>query len=164
MKRTVIIFLVSLVAFSSCSGIFDFDKKNESAETKIEFTPYIPPESTAITKRTNTKDIQEAFDRAARKDEPEKQMKIIKEFYDTDKIPQDKDVIKDLIKHPELIPYKPVLGDKMAFNNEKNIVILLDNYVFACFDDGIITGVLLLKYSKEGSEIKWKVMEKYISE
>ena len=48
---------------------------------------------------------------------------MIKEFYDIDSIHQDKEVIEDLIKQPELIPYKGILGGAMAFNDEKNVVI-----------------------------------------
>ena len=76
--------------------------------------------------------------------------------------PQDrnKQLINDLMKYPELIPYKGVLGGKMGFYQENNIKVLNDRWVFAEFEDGHIGGAMLLEYkvSKDGT-ITWKVLE-----
>ena len=59
-----------------------------------------------------------------------------------------------LAAHPELIPFDPVLGGTMSFNE---IALLQSPFVFANFDDGHIDGSILLEYEVEvGSSIHWK--------
>lgn len=74
-----------------------------------------------------------------------------------------KDIIADLMKHNELIPYKGVLGGTMGFWSGKDIHILTPKWVFASFDDGHIGGYMLLEYkvSNEG-KISWKVVASYL--
>jgi hypothetical protein len=66
------------------------------------------------------------------------------------------DIISNLMKHNELIPYKGVLGGTMRFY-EKEIRILTNKWVLAYFEDGHIGGYLLLEYdiSNDG-KINWK--------
>jgi ABC-type microcin C transport system permease subunit YejB len=66
------------------------------------------------------------------------------------------DIISNLMKHNELIPYKGVLGGTMRFY-EKEIIILTNKWVLAYFEDGHIGGYLLLEYdiSNDG-KINWK--------
>jgi hypothetical protein len=73
------------------------------------------------------------------------------------------EIVADLRKHPELIPYKGVLGGSMGFYYEGEIHILSSKWVLAYFDDGHIAGILLLKYevSDEG-KISWKVIDSYL--
>jgi hypothetical protein len=72
------------------------------------------------------------------------------------------DIITDLSKHMELIPFKGVLGGTMGFYDLENIIVT-SNEVFAPFDDGHIMGYMLLKYqvSSEG-KISWKVLDAYL--
>lgn len=74
-----------------------------------------------------------------------------------------KDIISDLMKHKELIPYKGVLGGTMGFYHERNMHILTSKWVFASFDDGHIGGNMLLEYqvSDEG-KISWRVIDSYL--
>src|SRR5215831_4588047 len=46
-----------------------------------------------------------------------------------------------LAAHPEIIPYRPVLGGQTSF---KDIVLLKPSFAFAEFDDGHIDGAVLL--------------------
>ena len=56
--------------------------------------------------------------------------------------------------HPELIPYQPVLGGTMRFND---IVLLKPSFAFADFDDGHIDGAMLLQYQvAEPARVSWK--------
>lgn len=56
--------------------------------------------------------------------------------------------------HPELIPYKAVLGGTMGF---EDIVFLRPPFVFAGFEDGHIEGHMLLEYQVlDNSRISWK--------
>ena len=56
------------------------------------------------------------------------------------------DIITDLQKHRDLIPYKGISGGKMGFYNKNEIWVLTNKWVLAFFDDGHIGGYLLLKY------------------
>lgn len=73
-----------------------------------------------------------------------------------------KDIINDLRKHPELIPYDGVLGGTMGFYDPEGIHILSDRWVFAGFDDGHINGYMLLSYSINDGKISWEVIDSYL--
>jgi hypothetical protein len=71
------------------------------------------------------------------------------------------DIIADLLKHPELIPYEAILGGQMGFSADSKL--LSHQWVFASFSDGHILGIMLLKYSiKDGKIDGWKVMDSYL--
>ena len=70
-------------------------------------------------------------------------------------------IITDLLKHPELIPYEPVLGGKMAFYKEAT-KLLGDRWVFAYFEDGHILGHMLLRYDLEDGKLSWEVIDSYL--
>lgn len=70
-------------------------------------------------------------------------------------------VVTDLLKHPELIPYKGVLGGTMIFFKE-GIQVLSDKWVYASFEDGHIGGYMLLGYSSKNGIITWKVIDSYL--
>jgi hypothetical protein len=74
-----------------------------------------------------------------------------------------KDIVADLMKHKELIPYKGVLGGTMGFYYENNIHILTPKWVFTYFEDGHIFGHMLLEYqvSNDG-RISWRVIDSYL--
>jgi hypothetical protein len=66
------------------------------------------------------------------------------------------DIVSDLMKHPELIPYKAKAGGEMHFY-EKEIWILNEKWVYAYFEDGHFAGYLLLEYSiSDEGKINWK--------
>ena len=73
-----------------------------------------------------------------------------------------KDMINDLRKHPELIPFDGVLGGTMGFYDPEGIHILSDRWVFAGFDDGHINGYMLLSYSINDEKISWEVIDSYL--
>ena len=73
------------------------------------------------------------------------------------------DLKSDLIKHPELIPYKSVLGGTMGFYSKDNIWILTEKWVLALFEDGHVGGHILLEYTvSDKGEISWKVIGSYL--
>ena len=73
------------------------------------------------------------------------------------------DIITDLMKHNELIPYQGALGGKMGFYSEKDIYVISTKLVRASFDDGHTGGWMLLEYQiTDGNKISWKVLESYL--
>lgn len=73
------------------------------------------------------------------------------------------EIVADLREHPELIPYKGVLGGTMGFYYESEIHILSSKWVLASFDDGHIAGIMLLKYEvSDDGKISWKVIDSYL--
>lgn len=72
------------------------------------------------------------------------------------------EIISDLIKHNELIPYDGVLGGKMGFYSKEKIFVLSDKWVYAYFDDGHINGYMLLSYNVNNGNISWKVINSYL--
>ncbi len=74
-----------------------------------------------------------------------------------------KDVTDDLIQHPELIPYDGVLGGTMGFYFPEDIHVLTDKWVLAYFEDGHISGYMLLEYTINNDSISWRVMESYLN-
>ena len=72
------------------------------------------------------------------------------------------EIISDLMKHSELIPYEGIVGGKMGFYDESKIHVLTDQWVLAEFNDGHIGGYMLLKYEYSNNKILWKVIESYL--
>jgi hypothetical protein len=69
------------------------------------------------------------------------------------------DIINNLKKHPELIPFKGVLGGTMHFSEKEGVYVLNINYVLAAFSDGHIAGSMLLQYDvAPGGKISWKTV------
>jgi len=75
-----------------------------------------------------------------------------------------KDIISDLTRHRELIPYKGSLGGTMNFYSQSKIWILTSRWVLAYFEDGHNGGYLLLEYEvTNDGRIKWKTLASYIA-
>ncbi|MBN2771783.1 MAG: hypothetical protein JXR90_13905 [Spirochaetes bacterium] len=75
-----------------------------------------------------------------------------------------KDIKADLMQHPELIPYDGVLGGRMGFYSENGIRIIND-WVFAYFEDGHIGGYMVLEYKvSQGGKISWKVLYSHLED
>jgi len=66
-------------------------------------------------------------------------------------------IIRDLLNHPELIPYDGVLGGVMMFTDA---YLINDKWVFARFEDGHIMGSGLFQYEiKAPFTIYWKLVK-----
>jgi heme exporter protein D len=72
------------------------------------------------------------------------------------------EIIGDLLKHNELIPFEGVLGGKMGFYRKEQVFVISDKWVIAYFDDGHIEGNMLLSYSVKNGNISWKVIDSYL--
>jgi len=71
----------------------------------------------------------------------------------------------DLMAHPELIPFKGVLGGTMGFYGPEGITILSPSWVFARFEDGHVMGSCLLEYEiSPDSTIHWRLIKAKMNE
>lgn len=67
---------------------------------------------------------------------------------------------RDLMRHPELIPFRGVLGGTPGFHEEKGIVVMGDRWVYAPFDDGHVQGAVVAAWEvSTGGAITWKVVD-----
>ncbi len=74
------------------------------------------------------------------------------------------EILADLKRHPELIPYKGTLGGTMNFYDDSKIWILTSKWVLAYCEDGHVAGYLLLEYEvAQGGTIRWKTVASYIA-
>jgi hypothetical protein len=75
-----------------------------------------------------------------------------------------KDIISDLKRHRELIPYEGSMGGTMNFVGSSKMWILTKKWVLAYFEDGHNGGYLLLEFeiTKDG-KINWKRLASYLS-
>ncbi len=73
--------------------------------------------------------------------------------------PPENDIKKDLTRRHALIPFKAELGGRMRFFSEKNIHILNHKWVIAYFEDGHISGHMILKYDVNDGIINWTVLD-----
>ena len=74
------------------------------------------------------------------------------------------DLRNDLVKHPELIPYKGVVGGTVGFGGEADSIVLLnEKWILAVFSDGHFEGEMLLEFKVLNNKIEWKVIDSYIS-
>jgi hypothetical protein len=114
-----------------------------------------------ISKNSNLKgDIQKREDII--RTQPKLEESIIKELKRKGFKGDSQEIISNLIKHSELIPYEGVLGGTMGFYDESRIYVLTDQWVLASFNDGHIDGYMLLKYNLSNGKILWKVIDSYL--
>jgi hypothetical protein len=74
----------------------------------------------------------------------------------------ERDIIADLMNHPEMIPIKPTQGGQMGFYDHQKILILNQFLVYAYFTDGRKSGTMILEYSvSDGGKIKWNPMKAF---
>ena len=79
-------------------------------------------------------------------------------------IESNENIVIDIMRHNELIPHKGVVGGKMGFYDAKEIYILSNKWVFASFDDGHLSGKMLLEYNvSDKGTISWKVISSYLN-
>ena len=70
------------------------------------------------------------------------------------------DLIADLQRHPELIPYPGELGGQMGFMERDRIRVLSRAWVYAPFDDGHVAGEAIFEYQvSESGSISWRIIE-----
>ena len=66
----------------------------------------------------------------------------------------------DLAAHGELIPFKGVLGGRMAFYDKEGMVFLPGGYVYAPGDDGHYLVHAVLRYDvAPGGTIRWTLVD-----
>jgi len=71
-----------------------------------------------------------------------------------------KDIVVDLMKHRELIPYEGTLGGTMGFYYPDNVWVLTNKWVLASFEDGHMGGYMFLQYKvSENGKISWTVID-----
>jgi hypothetical protein len=68
------------------------------------------------------------------------------------------DLVKDLMRHNELIPCGGVLGGTPGFYDPDRITVLSKNHVIADFDDGHVEGTIELIFAVSNGTISWKVI------
>ena len=69
------------------------------------------------------------------------------------------DIISDLKRHRELIPYEGSMGGTMNFLGPSKMWILTKKWVLAYFEDGHNGGYLLLEYNiTKGGGIHWTIL------
>ncbi|MEO0100548.1 MAG: hypothetical protein ABIL04_06070 [candidate division WOR-3 bacterium] len=70
------------------------------------------------------------------------------------------EIIADLKRRQDLIPYKAILGGKMYFYE---VYVLSPRWVLASFEDGHIMGRMFLRYSVgNNGRISWRVIDSYL--
>jgi hypothetical protein len=72
-----------------------------------------------------------------------------------------RDLITDLQKHPDVLPFQPPQGSsRFGFYDSTRIRVLTDKWVYAYTDDGHVVRDVLLRYRvQEGGRIYWEVIE-----
>ena len=69
------------------------------------------------------------------------------------------DLIADLGRHPEVIPYPGVLGGRMSFSDPDRMRVLSDSWVYAPFEDGHVGGEAIFGYRvAPGGKISWHIV------
>jgi hypothetical protein len=75
-----------------------------------------------------------------------------------------KDILSDLKRHRELIPYEGSMGGTMNFYGQSKMWILTKKWALAYFEDGHNGGYLLLEYNiATDGGIHWKILGSYLS-
>ncbi|OHB78480.1 MAG: hypothetical protein A2Z25_23905 [Planctomycetes bacterium RBG_16_55_9] len=74
------------------------------------------------------------------------------------------DIISDLKRRRDLIPYEGTMGGTMNFYGRSKMWILTSKWAIAYFEDGHNGGYLLLEYEiAKGGRIRWKTLASYLS-
>jgi len=69
------------------------------------------------------------------------------------------DLVKDLMKHNELIPCEGVVGGTPGFYNPDRIAVLSKDHVIADYDDGHVEGTVELTFTVSNGTISWTVTQ-----
>jgi hypothetical protein len=68
------------------------------------------------------------------------------------------DLVKDLMKHNELIPCEGSVGGTPGFYSPNRIAVLSKNHVIADYDDGHVDGAVELTFIVSHGTISWTVV------
>ena len=69
------------------------------------------------------------------------------------------DLIADLGRHPEVIPYPGISGGRMRFTDLDRVRVLSDSWVYAPFDDGHVDGEAIFGYRvAPDGKISWRIV------
>ncbi len=86
----------------------------------------------------------------------------VREFQNKGLQRPEQEIIADLLKHPNLIPAKSGVVEGMKFFEQKKIIILSREIVFAPFTDGTKSGKMILEYSiTSDGRISWVPIKAY---
>ena len=86
----------------------------------------------------------------------------VREFQNSGLRNPEKEIIADLLKHPNLIPAKSGVVEGMKFFEQNKILILSRELVFAPFTDGTKSGKMILEYSiTSDGRISWVPIKAY---
>ncbi len=86
----------------------------------------------------------------------------VREFQNSGLRNPEKEIIDDLLKHPNLIPAKSGVIEGMKFFEQNKIIILSRELVYAPFTDGTKSGKMLLEYSiTSDGRISWTPIKAY---
>ncbi|MCA1802393.1 MAG: hypothetical protein LC662_08040 [Rhodothermaceae bacterium] len=71
----------------------------------------------------------------------------------------EEDILTDLFNNPQLIPHEGVLGGTMRFHSMDDLKLINGSWAYARYEDGHITGEMLLEY-KVGRNgiITWNII------
>jgi hypothetical protein len=69
------------------------------------------------------------------------------------------DLVKDLMKHNELIPCEGTVGGTPGFYNPDRIAVLSKDHVIADYDDGHVEGTVELTFTVSNGTISWTVTQ-----
>jgi len=69
-----------------------------------------------------------------------------------------RDLVKDLMKHNELIPCEGSVGGTPGFYNPDRIAVLSKDHVIADYDDGHVEGTIELTFIVSQGTISWTVV------
>lgn len=165
-ERTIWIILLAIVLVCSTLVIWDCKSKLNSAEQRIS---NLEEEKNALAQMENDLSTQ-AEGMKSRLDELDKVIKSLPRVDDAMiyQLRQSgfngdvNEIVEDLMKHSELIPYEGVLGGRMGFYFKDKIYVLSDKWVLAYFEDGHINGYMLLGYKYNSGRFTWKVIDSYL--
>jgi hypothetical protein len=68
------------------------------------------------------------------------------------------DLVKDLMKHNELIPCKGTVGGTPGFYDTNRIAVLNKDHVIADYDDGHVEGTIELSFIVSNGVVSWTVV------
>jgi hypothetical protein len=149
--------IIWIVAILAVIAISIFSKSREVRQAPPpQLTPSIPkttsdhkqPESSESQHSEEPSDIREH-----KIQEADRQVLIEQGLHDPIN-----DLVKDLMKHNELIPCEGSVGGTPGFYNPKRIAVLSKDHVIADFDDGHDEGTVELTFIVSHGTISWTVV------
>jgi hypothetical protein len=69
-----------------------------------------------------------------------------------------RDLVRDLMKHNELIPCKGTVGGTSGLYDRDRIAVLSKDHVIADYDDGHVEGIIELSFIVSNGTVSWTVV------